>query len=507
MTAISHSVIRAACGASLIVALQAAPTSAQKTLGIIADDAILADNTSALTVFDADTDTIIGTVFIPRDPLLPSDFSVKDPEIVASEFVGLVGHTTNIESGALWVIDLSSSTPVLSTGTNPIAVSSPATDLALTPDDTFVIAADGTTGFPPQGSAPPVSASNVAARTQVSTFGTVLDNTGVDVCADNSVLIASLNGQAVRKLGVDASGTLSDTGLSVAANLPHNVACAPGGMSVVVVGGSSTSGSNGTLQSFTLPTLTPVDTRTLSAIVGQTAVINPTGDRVFVRSAGGRIDVFAFNPVTGALGSAPLLTITINPFLNANGVTDHFGQDLMAIHPNGTKLYVSEPGAVRVYDANSGSLLTSITGPVINLPQGLVVKILANQPPVCTDVTIAPTTLWPPNHHFVPIEITGATDPDGDPVTLSVTSVFQDEPVNQPGAGAGSTAPDASLLPLSVRSERNGTGNGRVYHVAFTADDGKGGTCSGTAKVCVQHDRGKGSSCTDGGPLFDSLVP
>jgi hypothetical protein len=273
-----------------------------------------------------------------------------------------------------------------------------------------------------------------------------------------------------------------------------------------VVGGAF--GQNGIVTSFTVPTLTAVDTRTLSAATGQTPVFSPTGDRVFVRSAGGTIDVFAFNPATGSLGSAPLLTIPINPFPDPDlGVFSHFGQDLLAIHPNGSKLYVSEPNAVRVFDANSGALLTSITGPNINLPQGLAIKTLPNQSPVCTAVTVTPATLWPPNHLFVPLTMTGATDPDEDPVTLSVTNVFQDEPVNESGAGAGSSSPDASLLPLAVRAERNGTGDGRVYHIAFTADDGKGGTCSGTAPVCVRHDQGKGSSCIDGGPLFNSLEP
>jgi hypothetical protein len=492
--------LRAACGASLIVALQAPHASAQKTLGIVPNDAILPDSTRAVIVFDADTDTVIGTVFIPSNPSPSLVF--RDAEIVASQFVGLVGV-----SGNLWVIDLSSPTPTLSAGTNPIDISSPATDTAISPDDMFVVAVDGTTGVPPAFDAPPVSASNIAARTEVSTFGTVLDNNGVDVCADGSVLIASFNGFAVRKLGLDGSGTLSDTGLSLATDeSPHNIACAPGGLSAVVVGGEF--GQNGILTSFIVPTLTAVDTRTLSAQIGQTPVFSPTGDRVFVRSAAGTIDVFAFNPATGSLGNAPLLTIPINPFPDPDvGFFSHFGQDLLAIHPNGSKLYVSEPNAIRVFDANSGALLTTITGPNVTHPQGLAVKTLPNQSPVCTAVTVAPTTLSP-NPLFVPLTMTGATDPDGDPVTLSVTSVFQDEPVNEIGAGAGTSSPDASLLPLAVRAERNGTGDGRVYHIAFTADDGKGGTCSGTAPVCVQHDRGTGSSsCIDGGPLFNSLEP
>lgn len=57
-----------------------------------------------------------------------------------------------------------------------------------------------------------------------------------------------------------------------------------------------------------------------------------------------------------------------------------------------------------------------------------------------------------------------------------------------------------------VRAERNGTGNGRVYHIGFTADDGNGGTYTGTVAVCVPHDR-HDDECVDDRPLYDSTWP
>jgi len=135
---------------------------------------------------------------------------------------------------------------------------------------------------------------------------------------------------------------------------------------------------------------------------------------------------------------------------------------------------------------------------------------LENQSPVCTGATASPSTLWPPNHQMVPISITGVTDPDGNPVTITATSITQDEAVRETGIGSGNTAPDARLSLLAVRAERNGNpktpGNGRVYHIDFTADDGNGGQCTGTVNVCVPHDQGKGSTCVDGGPLYNSLA-
>jgi len=122
--------------------------------------------------------------------------------------------------------------------------------------------------------------------------------------------------------------------------------------------------------------------------------------------------------------------------------------------------------------------------------------------PVCTAAAAGPATLWPPNH-MTPISITGVTDPNGDPLTIMATSIFQDEPVL--GPGSGNTSPDAILSPLTVRSERSGQGDGRVYHIDFMADDGNGNTCTGTVQACVPHDQGQGSQCVDGGPLYDSI--
>ncbi len=109
------------------------------------------------------------------------------------------------------------------------------------------------------------------------------------------------------------------------------------------------------------------------------------------------------------------------------------------------------------------------------------------------------------DHGFASVEIVAVSDPDGDEVTITVTGVTQDEPVS--GLGAGSSGPDAVLQdgePL-LRKERSGLGNGRVYSIRFTADDGKGGTCTGAVSVCVPHDRRKPIGCVDDGEIYSSL--
>ena len=78
-----------------------------------------------------------------------------------------------------------------------------------------------------------------------------------------------------------------------------------------------------------------------------------------------------------------------------------------------------------------------------------------NDPPVCTDFRGDVAVLWPPNHGPRPITLAGATDVDRDPVSIKVTAVTQDEPVN--GLGDGDTGPDA--VQATIR--------GRAPHVLF----------------------------------------
>jgi hypothetical protein len=126
-----------------------------------------------------------------------------------------------------------------------------------------------------------------------------------------------------------------------------------------------------------------------------------------------------------------------------------------------------------------------------------------NDPPACGLAQAIPDRLWPPNHKMVSVEIVGVTDPDNEQVTITVTGVTQDEPVND--TGDGDTSPDAVIQGDTVllRAERAGDGNGRVYQVMFTADDGSGCTCDGTVTVYVPHDR-KATSCVDDGQFYDS---
>jgi hypothetical protein len=122
-----------------------------------------------------------------------------------------------------------------------------------------------------------------------------------------------------------------------------------------------------------------------------------------------------------------------------------------------------------------------------------------NAPPDCSRAAASPSFLWPPNGKFVPVSIVRVTDPDDDPLAITIKGILQDEP----RTGKGPDATGIRMSTASVRAFRTGNGDGRVYHLTFTAMDPSGASCTGTVTVCVPRDQGR-STCGDGGALVDS---
>jgi hypothetical protein len=126
-----------------------------------------------------------------------------------------------------------------------------------------------------------------------------------------------------------------------------------------------------------------------------------------------------------------------------------------------------------------------------------------NSPPSCAQAAASPALLRPANHRFRRVEVI-VDDPDGDPVSISIDGVTQDEPVD--GVADGSTSPDARPgggEVVLLRAERSSKGDGRVYRIAFTATDSQGAGCSGVAKVSVPR---RGHSARDSAPpSYDSF--
>lgn len=119
-----------------------------------------------------------------------------------------------------------------------------------------------------------------------------------------------------------------------------------------------------------------------------------------------------------------------------------------------------------------------------------------------------PLKLWPPNHKLQDVAVT-ITDASGDDVSLTVvpeaTEVLGGEG-NGSGSGGPQHDPDIFLpngptatgsgeatVPLQLRAERSGRGEGRTYVIDWTATADNGlTTCSSTDdtdfEVFVPHD-------------------
>jgi len=140
------------------------------------------------------------------------------------------------------------------------------------------------------------------------------------------------------------------------------------------------------------------------------------------------------------------------------------------------------------------------------------------------DVNVADTTppvivpkagdheLWPPNHkyHQITVEdcIESISDLCGGSIDLSsveVVSVSSDEVENANGVGDGNTTDDIVILcpnTVMLRSERQGTSNGRVYTIVYSVSDAFGNASTFECQIGVPHDQ-SGPSAVDGpGPGY-----
>lgn len=137
------------------------------------------------------------------------------------------------------------------------------------------------------------------------------------------------------------------------------------------------------------------------------------------------------------------------------------------------------------------------------------IVLIANKPPDTSGAYADQDCLWPPNHKFVDVSIMGVTDPDDDPVTITIDAITSDEPTSSDeGSGGANHAPDAYGVgtdTASVRAERSGDSDGRVYVIYFTASDDQGGECEGSVIVKVPHDQSdKTCPAIDSGKEYDA---
>jgi hypothetical protein len=327
---------------------------------------MVADNAGYVHIFDAGSNTVLGTISIPVDEI---DGVIGDCSVSRD---GTLGFVTNFDS-KLWVIDLTKSPPVLASGNNPITISNYGEDMSITPDGNYVLVVDG-------NAHQPISVVDITSQTEKYTFTVESNHNSIDVLSDGSVLVTEVitalgtEHNRVYRLTIDSAGNLTDTTEMQTVDEPLNVYGSPNAKSGFVVS------LHGIIQSFTIPGLTLVDTRNLPDIP-TCGVMHPAGNKIYLRTTDrnsiGNVIAYTFDSITGAIGNSPLF------FISVEACNNYYGIDQMAITPDGNRLYVSEKNLLNVYSANTGALLDTISdsnfgsltgvsfGPARSTPRGV----------------------------------------------------------------------------------------------------------------------------------------
>jgi hypothetical protein len=139
----------------------------------------------------------------------------------------------------------------------------------------------------------------------------------------------------------------------------------------------------------------------------------------------------------------------------------------------------------------------------------VVITVADNSLPTIT-LTNQVVTLWPPNHQYVTFNLntfvasaSDSCDASVDINDVVILKVTSDEVEN--GNGDGNTLKDiiiaANCKSVQLRSERDGSANGRVYTITFLVRDTAGNTTTATAKVTVPKSQ-NGAAAVDDGPHY-----
>lgn len=175
---------------------------------------------------------------------------------------------------------------------------------------------------------------------------------------------------------------------------------------------------------------------------------------------------------------------------------------------------VDGPTAVGLFPVGDTVVTLQVTDPLGGSSAcEVTVSITLPAPPVIA-CEVDPQIMWPPNHKMreVTIVANASSDVAALPTDLVISClVSSDEPDSaRPGDRGGDVnGEDGHTAPVSVdleydadegayvgtlrlRSEREGSGDGRIYSLATTAEDIFGQTGSDDCIVFVPHDRSQG---------------
>jgi 6-phosphogluconolactonase (cycloisomerase 2 family) len=364
--------------------------------------------------------------------------------------------------------------------------------LTATPDDKFLIAANGASMTLSVFS---IAADGSLAQVPGSPFpsGAGGPLVSAKVTSDGTFLAVSSAPGVISMFNISATGgltpvpgsTFPDTG---AAGIDCN--CASTQLYVAVNGASAkvdvfNIGGSGVLSRLAGSPFTG------PGVNSNVAILSPDDSKLF-ESAQDSNTVTVFSVAS----NGSLTVVPGSPF-PAPGAVFPSG---MATNQPGTLLYAAAfNNSITGFSIAPSGALTSVPGsPFSNGFAGVGLLSLAVFPaktccpaPVISGASATPDLLWPPNHKFVDVTIDYAvTDPCPNTCVLTVSS---SEPINS--TGDGNTSPDWQVIDahhLLLRAERAGGGNGRTYTITITcANDTNKQSSTRTVTIFVPHDQGK----------------
>jgi hypothetical protein len=145
------------------------------------------------------------------------------------------------------------------------------------------------------------------------------------------------------------------------------------------------------------------------------------------------------------------------------------------------------PGGAGVVDSAIIRVVTNDpTAPTVDL---VATGTLETTPPNIAALTPSPALLAPPNHKMAAVTIAVKVTDNCDTAvaqSCQIVAITSNEPIS--GVGDGDTAPDWAItgkLAANLRSERSGTGSGRVYTLTVQCTDAAGNSTTETTTVTV----------------------
>lgn len=194
--------------------------------------------------------------------------------------------------------------------------------------------------------------------------------------------------------------------------------------------------------------------------------------------------------INGTLDASPNETFAVELFSNGAADPSGYGEGqifLGVINVTTDSMCHGSFSTVIQVGTAAGSFITSTatdaSGNTSEFSQALAVT--CSTPTTISDISVSPSSLWPPNHKLVDVTVDYMLDScDPSPIIACTLEVTSNEPV-------GAT-PDWEIVDahhVRLRSERRGSGDGRIYTITVSCSDGAGQIVSRDAQVIVPHDQ------------------